>query len=146
MESRIAKTLEDLESRDLNNLRLPLEEKIELVDYLISKVTERLNTNCCFNDCYLCHETKGYLLKKDKISLFTKIHILERSVAVTYNLYSNRDSNDTLSVVIMWFCLPELLEYYPESGLKGSGGWFKDNETRLQVLLKIQKKIKPIGQ
>lgn len=146
MESRIEKTLKDLESRSLNNLRLSLEERIELVDYLISKVSEYLNSNYCFSSCYLCHQTEKYLLHKGKRDLYIKISLLERSVEKTYNLYIDRNSDDTPSVVLMWFCLPELLEYYPESGLEGLGGWFRGNETRLQVLLKIQKKIKPIGQ
>ena len=95
--------------------------------------------------CYLCHLIHSYLSLKNK-RVFDRICTLEDSIARTFNIFEeDMAHDDTNSVTLMWFCLPEMLEYYPESGLIDRGGWFGTNADRLRALVEIKERLESIN-
>lgn len=145
MVSKIRETVEDLESRNLDSFRLSLKERAELVNHLICLVSIYMEEAFCSRHHYLCHLIRSYLSFKNK-RVFDKICTLEDSIARTFNIFEEEVAHDdTDSVTLMWFCLPEILEYYPESGLADRGGWFESDTDRLRTLVEVKERLESIN-
>lgn len=113
--------------------RLGREDRIKLVEHLIKNLPKIR---------FLCVEIESYV-SENYFILWCKITdlLFKGVVPPTYNIQNGVEVNTTSSITFMWFCLPELLKYFPENSLYDDGGWFRDNNARLTALQEILKKL-----